>query len=93
MFSRFFLHHPRFAFVLAIVLSLCGGIALVQLPVEEYPEIAPASIRVSANYPGASAQVVADAIAAYGCTEIINSDQDSQFTSNEYVFSLKFGNV
>ncbi|MDO5317525.1 MAG: efflux RND transporter permease subunit [bacterium] len=63
MLSRFFLHHPRFAFVLAIVLTLCGGIALMQLPVEEYPEIAPATLRVSASYPGASAQVVADAIA------------------------------
>ena len=63
MFSQFFIDHPRFAFVLAIVFSLCGGIALFQLPVEEYPEIAPATVRVSARYPGASAQVVADAIA------------------------------
>ena len=63
MLSRFFLNHPRFAFVLAIVMTLCGGIALMQLPVEEYPEIAPATVRVSATYPGASAQVVADAIA------------------------------
>ena len=41
----------------------------------------------------ASGDKVPDAIAAHGCPEIINSDQDSQFTSNEYVFSLKFGNV
>ena len=63
MFSQFFINRPRFAFVLAIALSLCGAIALMQLPVEEYPEIAPVTIRVSANYPGASAQVVADTIA------------------------------
>ncbi|MBQ6011044.1 MAG: efflux RND transporter permease subunit [Kiritimatiellae bacterium] len=63
MFSQFFINRPRFAFVLAIALSLCGAIALFQLPVEEYPEIAPVTIRVSANYPGASAQVVADTIA------------------------------
>ena len=63
MFSQFFINRPRFAFVLAIALSLCGGIALMQLPVEEYPEIAPVTIRVSAMYPGASAQVVADTIA------------------------------
>ena len=63
MFSQFFINRPRFAFVLAIVLSLCGAIALMQLPVEEYPEIAPVTIRVSATYPGASAQVVADTIA------------------------------
>ena len=63
MFSQFFINHPRFAFVLAIALSLCGTIAYLQLPVEEYPEIAPVTIRVGANYPGASAQVVADTIA------------------------------
>ena len=63
MFSQFFINRPRFAFVLAIALSLCGVIALMQLPVEEYPEIAPVTIRVSASYPGASAQVVADTIA------------------------------
>ena len=48
MFSQFFINRPRFAFVLAIALSLCGAIALFQLPVEEYPEIAPVTIRVSA---------------------------------------------
>ena len=63
MFSQFFINRPRFAFVLAIALSLCGVIALMQLPVEEYPEISPVTIRVSASYPGASAQVVADTIA------------------------------
>ncbi len=62
-FSQFFIDRPRFAFVLAIAASLVGGIAMFQLPVEEYPEIAPATVRVSAVYPGASAQVVADAIA------------------------------
>ena len=62
-FSQFFIERPRFAFVLAIAASLCGAIAMKQLPVEEYPEIAPATVRVSAVYPGASAQVVADAIA------------------------------
>ena len=63
MFSQFFIERPRFAFVLAIALSLCGAIALKDLPVEEYPEIAPTSIRVSATYAGASAQVVADSVA------------------------------
>ena len=48
MFSQFFINRPRFAFVLAIALSLCGAIALMQLPVEEYPEISPVTIRVSA---------------------------------------------
>ena len=63
MLSEFFIRRPRFAFVIAIFACLCGGIALMNLPVEEYPEIAPASIRVSATYPGASAQVIAEAVA------------------------------
>ena len=63
MISQFFIDRPRFAFVIAIAMSLCGLIAVLRLPVEEYPEIAPTTIRVSASYPGASAQVVADAIA------------------------------
>ena len=63
MISQFFIDRPRFAFVLVILMSLCGGIALFDLPVAEYPELAPATIRVSASYPGASAQVVADSIA------------------------------
>ena len=63
MISQFFIDRPRFAFVLAIIMSLCGAIAVFRLPVEEYPEIAPTTVRVSASYPGASAQVVADAVA------------------------------
>ena len=63
MISQFFIDRPRFAFVIAIAMSLCGTIAVLRLPVEEYPEIAPTTIRVSASYSGASAQVVADAIA------------------------------
>ena len=63
MISQFFIDRPRFAFVLVIIMSLCGGIALFDLPVAEYPELAPATIRVSASYPGASAQVVSDSIA------------------------------
>ncbi len=63
MISQFFINRPRFAFVLVILMSLCGGIALFDLPVAEYPELAPATVRVSASYPGASAQVVADSIA------------------------------
>ena len=63
MISQFFIDRPRFAFVLVIIMSLCGGIALLDLPVAEYPELAPATIRVSATYPGASAQVIADSVA------------------------------
>ena len=63
MFSDFFIERPRFAFVVSIVLSFCGALCLSKLPVEEYPEIAPPTVRVQATYPGASAQVIAETVA------------------------------
>jgi multidrug efflux pump len=64
MFSRFFINRPIFASVLSIVIVLGGSIALFSLPVAQYPEIAPPTVEVSAVYPGANAQVVADTVAA-----------------------------
>ena len=64
MFSRFFIDRPIFASVLSIVVTLAGAIALVNLPVAQYPEITPPTVEVSASYPGANAQVVADTVAA-----------------------------
>ena len=64
MFSRFFINRPIFASVLSIVIMLGGSIALFTLPVAQYPEIAPPTVEVSASYPGANAQVVADTVAA-----------------------------
>ena len=64
MFSRFFIDRPIFASVLSIVITLGGGIALFTLPVAQYPEITPPTVEVSAVYPGANAQVVADTVAA-----------------------------
>src|SRR5437879_5121254 len=64
MFSRFFIYRPIFASVLSIVIVLAGSVALFTLPVAQYPEIAPPTVEVSASYPGANAQVVADTVAA-----------------------------
>ncbi|HEV3236707.1 MAG TPA: efflux RND transporter permease subunit [Gemmataceae bacterium] len=64
MFSSFFINRPIFASVLSIVITLGGSIALFTLPVAQYPEIAPPTVEVSASYPGANAQVVADTVAA-----------------------------
>src|ERR1700758_2437296 len=64
MFSKFFIDRPIFASVLSIVVTLAGGIALSTLPLAQYPEIAPPSVEVSASYPGANAEVVADTVAA-----------------------------
>src|SRR5262245_26178373 len=64
MISRFFIDHPVFANVIAVVTILFGIVALNRLPVERYPAITPPTVIVSANYPGANAKVVADTVAA-----------------------------
>ncbi|HEV3415691.1 MAG TPA: efflux RND transporter permease subunit [Pirellulales bacterium] len=64
MLSRFFIDRPIFATVLSIVITLGGGIAMFSLPIAQYPPIVPPTIQVMCNYPGASAQVVAESVAA-----------------------------
>ena len=64
MFSRFFIDRPVFATVLAIVIVLAGMAALRVLPVAQYPEIVPPEVSVRTSYPGASAEVIAEAVAA-----------------------------
>src|SRR5881227_4073344 len=64
MFSKFFIDRPIFASVLSIVITLAGGIAVWVLPVAQYPDITPPTVEVSAIYPGANAQVVAESVAA-----------------------------
>jgi hydrophobe/amphiphile efflux-1 (HAE1) family protein len=61
--SHFYIERPIFAAVVSILITLVGAIAYLGLPVAQYPEIAPPSIQVSASYPGASAEVVADTVA------------------------------
>jgi multidrug efflux pump len=62
MLSRFFIDRPVFAWVVAIVIMLAGGIAAFSLPVEQYPTIAPPSVVVSARYPGADAQTLQNSV-------------------------------
>jgi len=62
--SRFFIDRPIFAAVLSIFITLTGGIAVFTLPIAQYPRITPPAVAVTINYPGASAQVVADTVAA-----------------------------
>lgn len=64
MISTFFLDRRVLAGTTSLLLLLVGTVSLMQLPVEQYPQITPPSIRVSTVYPGASAQVVADTVAA-----------------------------
>lgn len=63
MKSNFFLDHPVFSIVISIVIMLIGSIALIMLPVDQYPPIVPPVVKVSASYPGADAQTVTQAVA------------------------------
>jgi hydrophobe/amphiphile efflux-1 (HAE1) family protein len=62
--SRFFITRPIFAAVLAIVITIIGAVAYLGLPVAQYPNIVPPTVTVAATYPGASAETVADTVAA-----------------------------
>ncbi|MEE8144794.1 MAG: efflux RND transporter permease subunit, partial [Kiloniellales bacterium] len=62
-FTHFFVDHPIFATVISILITLLGAIAFVGLPVAQYPEVAPPTIQVTAVYPGASAETIADTVA------------------------------
>jgi multidrug efflux pump len=64
VFSRFFIDRPIFASVLSIVITLAGGIAYFSLPLAQFPSVTPPTIQVDCTYPGASAQVVAETVAA-----------------------------
>ncbi len=64
MISRFFINRPIFASVLSILITLAGLVALITLPLAQFPQITPPTVAVTCTYPGASAQDVADAVAA-----------------------------
>ncbi len=63
MMSRFFIERPILANVLAFVMMLIGGVALLKLPVAQYPNVVPPTVQVTARYPGASAKTVVDTVA------------------------------
>ncbi|MEX8984911.1 efflux RND transporter permease subunit, partial [Salmonella enterica] len=63
-FTHFFIARPIFAIVLSLLMLLAGAIAFLKLPLSEYPAVTPPTVQVSASYPGANPQVIADTVAA-----------------------------
>jgi multidrug efflux pump len=82
VFSRFFIDRPIFASVMSLVITLAGLVALPTLPVAQYPQITPPSIIVSCNYPGASAQVVVESVAA-PIEQQVNGVEDMIYMSSQ----------
>lgn len=62
-FSQFFITRPIFACVISLMVMIAGGIALFQLPITEYPEVVPPTVKVLASYPGANPSVIGDTVA------------------------------
>jgi multidrug efflux pump len=91
MLARFFIDRPVLAWVISIVIVLIGAIAAGLLPIAQYPEITPPTVQVSAVYPGANAQVVADTVAA-PIEQQVNGVEDmlymSSQSSNDGTYSL-----
>ena len=91
MFSALFIHRPKFAFVISILMMLGGLLCLSKMPVSEYPEVSPPTISVRMTYAGASAEEVAQVVAAPVEEQLIGMDDLEYFYSscgNDGSFSL-----
>ena len=81
MFSRFFVRRPVFAWVIAILIMLAGVLAIRTLPVAQYPDVAPPSIKISATYTGASAQTLENSVTQVIEQQLTGLDNLLYFTS------------
>ena len=81
-FSRFFIDRPIFASVIAVIIAVVGGLAYFALPISQYPEIVPPTVTVTADFPGASAETVAETIAA-PLEQEINGVDDMIYMSSQ----------
>ncbi|MGN0836631.1 MAG: efflux RND transporter permease subunit [Akkermansia sp.] len=82
MFSEFFIHRPKFAFVVSILMMLAGLLCLSKMPISEYPEVSPPTISVKMTYSGASAEEMAQVVAAPVEEQLIGMDDLEYFSSN-----------
>jgi len=92
MLSAFFIDRPKFAFVIAIVTTLAGVLAIAALPVAEFPELSPPQVQVTAKYPGANAEVVEQTVAAVIEAEVNGVEgmtYMSSKSSNDGSYTLK----
>ncbi len=95
MFSAFFIDRPRFAIVIALVITLAGVIAMARIPVAQFPSIVPPQVQVVVNYPGASAKVVENTVAE-PIEEAVNGINDEIYMSStcandgSYVLTVSF---
>jgi multidrug efflux pump len=80
--ARFFIDHPVFAWVIAILITLAGVLSITRLSIEAYPDIAPPQIQVSANYPGADAEVVEHTVTQIIEQSLTGIDHLLYFTSS-----------
>ncbi|MBO1015245.1 efflux RND transporter permease subunit [Achromobacter sp. SD115] len=81
-FPHFFIARPIFAIVLSLLMLLAGGIAFWQLPLSEYPAVTPPTVQVTASYPGANPQVIADTVAA-PLEQVINGVEGMLYMSSQ----------
>src|SRR5258707_15263570 len=97
MLARFFIDRPVLAWVISIVIVLIGWLAAGLLPVAQYPQVTPPTVRVTAFYPGANAQVVADTVAA-PIEQQVNGVEDMLYMSSQctndgtYTLTVTFAN-
>jgi multidrug efflux pump len=97
MLPRFFIDRPIFAWVIAIIILLAGALALKNLPVTQYPTVAPPSIAFNITYPGASAQVIEDTVTALieqemnGIENLLYMEASSELGSGTLTLTFKPG--